>query len=128
MTNTVAARVVALYGTRMQIEESFRDTKSTRYGFALRENTGRNKQPVANLLVPGALGFLATWLMGLHGQLQGLARGLQANTITKRKVLSNFFIGRRLLEKRTRIGPEQFDRAVEHLRRSAVQQAFENTT
>lgn len=71
----------------MQIEESFRDTKSTRYGFALRENTGRDKQRVANLLVLGALGYLATWLMGLHGQLQGLTKGLQTNTISTRAVL-----------------------------------------
>ena len=92
-----AKRVVSIFRTRMQIEEGFRDLKSTRHGFALRENLGRGLERTATLLLIAALGVLATWLMGLHGYAQHLHRGLQANTEKRRRVLSVFFVGRRLL-------------------------------
>lgn len=92
-----AKRVVRLYRTRMQIEESFRDLKAPRCGFAMREHQGRDLERTANLLLIAALGMLATWLMGLHGYAHGLHRRLQANTERKRRVLSTFFVGRRLL-------------------------------
>jgi hypothetical protein len=94
-----AKRVVKVFRTRMQIEESFRDLKSPRHGFALRENPGRRRERIANLLLIAALGVLATWLMGLHGYARDLHRGLQANTERRRRVLSVFFVGRRLLAK-----------------------------
>lgn len=94
-----AKRVVNIFRTRMQIEESFRDLKSPRHGFALRENLGRRLERTANLLLIAALGVLAMWLMGLHGYARGLHRGLQANTERRRRVLSVFFVGRRLLSK-----------------------------
>jgi hypothetical protein len=98
-----AKRVVNTFRTRMQIEESFRDLKSPRHGFALRENLGRGLQRTANLLLIAALGVLATWLMGLHGYARNLHRGLQANTERRRRVLSVFFVGRRLLARALRV-------------------------
>lgn len=92
-----ARRVVAIYRTRMQIEESFRDLKAPRCGFAMREHRGRDLERTANLLLIAALGMLATWLMGLYGYAHGLHRKLQANTERRRRVLSTFFVGRRLL-------------------------------
>lgn len=96
-------RVVNIFRTRMQIEESFRDLKSPRHGFALRENLGRRLERTANLLLIAALGVLATWLMGLHGYERNLHRGLQANTERRRRVLSVFFVGRRLLARALRV-------------------------
>ena len=92
-----AKRVVRLYRTRMQIEESFRDLKAPRCGFAMREHQGRDLERTANLLLIAALGMLATWLMGLLGYARNLHRNLQANTERRRRVLSTFFVGRRLL-------------------------------
>ncbi|MDH3380003.1 MAG: IS4 family transposase [Gammaproteobacteria bacterium] len=92
-----AKRVVRTFRMRMQIEEGFRDLKSPRHGFALRENLGRRLERTANLLLIAALGVLATWLMGLHGYERNLHRGLQANTERRRRVLSVFFVGGRLL-------------------------------
>ena len=92
-----AKRVVRLYRTRMQIEESFRDLKAPRCGFAMREHQGRDLERTANLLLIAALGMLATWLMGLLGYAKNLHRRLQANTERRRRVLSTFFVGRRLL-------------------------------
>ncbi len=44
-----------------------------------------------------ALGMLAAWLMALLGYAKNLHRQLQANTERKRRGLSTFFVGRRLL-------------------------------
>lgn len=96
--NKIAQAVVALYSRRMAIEQSFRDLKAHRHGFAFRQNLGRNAARVANLLLIAALGTLATWVMGTAGQQLGLARGLQANTERRMTVLSVFFIGTRLLK------------------------------
>ena len=96
--NNIAQAVVALYSRRMAIEQSFRDLKAHRHGFAFRQNLGRNAARVANLLLIAALGTLATWVMGTAGQQLGLARGLQANTERRMTVLSVFFIGTRLLK------------------------------
>lgn len=96
----LAALVVAIYRTRMAIEQSFRDLKAHRHGFAFRQNLGRDAARVANLLLIAALAMLATWLTGIVGRQRGLAHGLQANTERRAPVLSIFFIGTRLLQQR----------------------------
>ncbi len=117
-----AHRVVALYRRRMQIEESFRDMKSPRYGFALRENMGRNPQRIANLLLLCALATLAQWLVGLVGLHSGLTKGLQANTERRRPVLSVVFVGARLIEKRLAMCRSQLCEALSSLRERARMQ------
>ena len=72
----LAKLVVAIYRERMAIEQSFRDLKAHRHGFALRQNLGRDASRVANLLLIAALAMLATWLTGIVGQQRGLVRGL----------------------------------------------------
>lgn len=53
------AQVVALYRTRMQIEEAFRDLKSVRTGFALRLTRCRCPRRMSNLLL---IALIATWV------------------------------------------------------------------
>jgi hypothetical protein len=60
---------------------------------------------------------------GLYGQLQWLATGLHANATSTRALQSSVYIRRQLVEKHIRIGLAQFDRAIEHVRVHAVQQA-----
>jgi hypothetical protein len=117
-----AKRVVRIFRTRMQIEESFRDLKSSRHGFALRENLGRRLERIANLLLIAALGVLATWLMGLHGYATNLHRGLQANTERRRRVLSVFFVGRRLLAKTTGVTGKELRQALRALHEHVLAQ------
>lgn len=119
-----AKRVVRVYRTRMQIEEGFRDLKSPRYGFSLRENLGTDRERVANLLLVAALAVLATWLMGMHGKHSGYARTLQANTERRRVVLSTFFIGLRMLAKQLSIEAHQLEQALARLRADAASQAY----
>lgn len=95
---SLAKRVVAIYRDRMAIEEAFRDLKAYRHGFAFRLNLGRKAERVANLLLIAALATWAVWLTGLIGIARGLDRALQANSERRRRVLSTFFIGTRLLK------------------------------
>lgn len=93
-------RVKQLYAKRMQIEETLRDTKSHRFGFGLRYSRSRSVERIQVLVLITALAALVLWLIGLAGRALNLARHLQANTITKRAVLSVPFLGRQLLLRR----------------------------
>lgn len=60
-----AAEIVALYARRMQIEQSFRDLKSHRYGSAFEDTLSRDPRRLEMLLLIHALATLAAWLEGL---------------------------------------------------------------
>jgi hypothetical protein len=94
-----AARVVVvIYQMRMQIEETFRDLKSYRYGWSTRHIRTTDPQRVDVLLLVGALAAVAMHLLGLTIRGGVLARGLQANTERRRNVFSTFFLGRLALQ------------------------------
>jgi Transposase DDE domain len=107
--------VVKIYRERMAIEQSFRDLKAHRTGFAFRQSLGRQVTRIANLLLIAALGMVATWLVGVVGQHRGLTRGLQANTEYRTPVLSVFFIGTRLLHQRFQISFDELREALQFL-------------
>ncbi len=121
----IAKRVVAIYRERMSIELSFRDLKEHRHGFAFRQNLGRHPERLANLLLIAAIAMTATWLIGLVGIERGIARTLQANTETRRKVLSIFFVGRRLLLKNVQLSHIQLRTALQRLHHNVQHYAFE---
>jgi hypothetical protein len=95
-----ARQIKRLYAQRMQIEETFRDTKSHRWGFGLRYARSDNGMRLAVLLLIGALASLVLWLVGIHGRACDWSRRLQANTERRKPVLSTVFIGRQLLRQR----------------------------
>jgi hypothetical protein len=110
-------RIKQLYSQRMQIEETFRDTKSHRWGFGLsyaRCNDGRRLEV---LLLIAALASLVLWLVGLCGRALDWGRRLQANTERRRPVLSTVFIGRQLLRRSAiALPPQEVDLALAELR------------
>ncbi len=122
LTGASARHIVNTYRLRMQIEEGFRDLKAPRNGFAFRQNMGRNAERVANLLLLGALAMLVTWLVGIVGNLKGLQRGLQANTVRTRRVLSVFTVGSRLLAQGLAITRSELRLALSELQRLGVEQ------
>lgn len=87
-------KIVAHYERRMQIEETFRDTKNSRFGFSMAE--ARTKKPCrADLLTLLAnLAHLLTVLAGLIAERCGIARRFQANTLRTRPVFSLSRLGR----------------------------------
>lgn len=89
----LAQRVVALYGTRMQIEEAFRDLKSSRFGLSLEYSGTRELERFQILLLIGSLALLVLWLLGKAAELTRQHRHYQVNTIRNRAVLSTLFIG-----------------------------------
>jgi Transposase DDE domain len=99
--NASAAHIVALYATRMQIEETFRDAKNPRFGWCLRHVRGYSAARLTILLLIAALAALAVTLLGLAAERQGRQRAYQANTVRTR-VLSHFVLGLALLRRSDR--------------------------
>ncbi|HET8608525.1 MAG TPA: IS4 family transposase [Burkholderiales bacterium] len=94
LSTTPATQIVAWYRMRMQIEESFRDLKSTRYGLGLARSLSRRPERLANLLLIAALALLACWLIGLDTIARTEHHRLQTNSSRHRAVLSVITIGR----------------------------------
>jgi hypothetical protein len=92
-------RILAIYATRMQIEETFRDVKNPRFGWSLRHVRGYSADRLTLLLLLATLATLAVTLLGLAASLAGRQRRYQANTV-KTKVLSNFVLGLAIIERR----------------------------
>lgn len=65
LADSSAAEIVRLYAKRMQIEQSFRDLKSHRYGCAFEDTLTRHPRRLEMLLLIHALATLAAWLEGL---------------------------------------------------------------
>lgn len=89
----VAAKVVKIYFSRMQIEESFRDIKNPQFGFGLRYSRSLGVKRLTNLFLIGLIGTLIAWLIGLCAKNRKIHYSLQTNSIKNRNVLSVFYIG-----------------------------------
>ena len=95
----LATRVVGIYGKRMQIEESFRDGKSERYGLSMSSHGTKSPQRMSILVLIGTIAHTLLTLLGLLGEQMGVQYRFQANTVKKRRVLSYFKLGLRLYNK-----------------------------
>lgn len=93
-----APKVISAYHKRMQIEETFRDLKSHRWGYGLQYARSRSPERLENLLLLASLATIATWLAGMAARATDLAKRFQANTDKSKTVLSVFFLGRRVLK------------------------------
>lgn len=91
--------VISIYSTRMQIEETFRDLKSHRYGWSLEDVRCRTAARIDVLLLIAALAAVAMHIVGLAARQLGLHRGLQANTERKRTVFSTFFLAKLIVRR-----------------------------
>jgi hypothetical protein len=87
LTDVDAASIVSTYARRMQIEETFRDTKNHRFGWSLGDVRLSTPQRMAVVLTLAALAFVVVTLIGMAAERRGTHRAYQANT-EKRRVLS----------------------------------------
>jgi len=94
-----ARQLVALYGKRMQIESSFRDLKSHRYGQGFEDSLTRKGPRIAILLLIHALAAFASWIAGLACEATGLDARL-APYRSNRRLYSIVRIGREALVRR----------------------------
>lgn len=100
LTAKLAKKVVQLYSTRMQIEESFRDVKSVRFGIGFELNQSRSPERLQNLLLVAMIATFVLWLLGMMARQSGQHYQYQANTITNRQVLSLMYTGLRVANDR----------------------------
>lgn len=96
-SQTYARKVVKIYRSRMQIEESFRDVKT---GLQFNRCQSRKRLHLAVLLLVAAIAQLVLFLLGLAVTLLGKQRRYQANSIKKQRILSYQFIGLRAFHDR----------------------------
>ncbi len=89
-----AAKVIAIYRLRMQIEETFRDAKSPRFGLALHHARTSSEHRANVLLLLASLTQLMAVLLGLAAEATAEHLRFQANTTTSRRVLSRPPLGR----------------------------------
>lgn len=82
-----ASAIVALYGKRFTIEETFRDTKDIHFGMGLKATHIGDSSRRDRLLLLGAVAHALLTLLGAAGERAGLDRLLKTNT-SKRRQLS----------------------------------------
>jgi hypothetical protein len=92
-----AKAIVELYRARMQIELTFRDLKSHRFGWGFEDANCRSTTRVAVQIMLGAIASLVSLLVGLAAEAAGLQKRYQANTITHRRVISLVALGRAVI-------------------------------
>ena len=96
VSEKLARRIVALYRTRMQIEEAFRDVKSVRFGIGFELNLTRSAQRLQILLMIAMITHFVLWLLGMAARNSQQHLDYQANTVTHRNVLSAIYLGQRV--------------------------------
>jgi len=89
-----AVRVVNYYRTRMQIEESFRDTKGMHYGLDLARESRIQSERRANLLLIAALIIFTLWLIGINIKGTETERQIRVNSSQKHSPYSVIFLAR----------------------------------
>lgn len=91
-----ARQLIALYGRRMQIEASFRDLKSHRYGHGFEDSLTRKQHRLSILLLVNAMASFAQWLVGLGCEATGIDQWLYPAK-RRRKLYSTLRVGREAL-------------------------------
>ncbi len=91
-------KIIHFYSVRFQIEESFRDTKNSRFGWSFRHARSRNNKRIEILLLIATLGMLSLMLIGQTAERLGIHRSFQANTVHSKRVLSLFYLGKNLVQ------------------------------
>ncbi|KTD50875.1 Transposase, IS4-like [Legionella quateirensis] len=95
--------MVKIYKRRMTIEGSFRDTKSTEFGFSFEENkTVITARYIVWLMLAALASFIA-WIVGYAAEKEKLHYKFQANTYRHRRVLSFFYLGCRIIRKKIEV-------------------------
>lgn len=97
---TAVSRVIKTYKFRMTIEGSFRDAKSTEFGFSLNENKTIKSVRYMVWLMISTLAYLIAWIIGFAAEKAGLHYDFQANTYRHRRVLSFFYLGCQIVRKK----------------------------
>ncbi|MHB9118938.1 MAG: IS4 family transposase [Burkholderiales bacterium] len=99
LTHLNAQAAVAVYAQRMQIEESFRDLKSERFGLGFSTNRSTQKERLAVLLLVACLASFVLRLVGEVARTRQLEFQFQSNTRRSRHVLSVITLALQLIQR-----------------------------
>ena len=83
-TAVTVFKIVAMYGKRFTIEESFRDTKDPRYGLGLADVHIKRPDRRDRMLLIAVVAQALLTLLGAAAEAAGLDKTMKANTVTKR--------------------------------------------
>lgn len=109
-------QITNLYSLRMQIEEGFRDCKSVRYGLGLSQHQHTNLKRRSVLCLLACLASFMLWCIGHAAQNTCLAKQVRVNSSSRRKVYSDVFLARILLQqKRFRVRLKQLEAALDQI-------------
>ena len=95
-----AKKLVKIYKTRMQIEESFRDSKSVHYGLGLSQYPKMNHQRRSILCLLAACATFILWCIGTAKKNSDLAKHVRVNSSSKRESYSVIFLARLVVVQR----------------------------
>lgn len=110
----LAKQVVGIYRQRMQIEEGFRDMKSSRFGLGFEQNKSIKTIRLSVLVLLTSLASVVAILLGITLVIANKHRRFQANTDPK-QTLSFHTLGLRALACKMRLTQSQFRRAIKWL-------------
>ncbi len=82
-TKYLGKKIVAIYHLRMQIEEEFRDIKSSLFGLGFEHHKSRYVQRMTILILIATLASILANIIGLAMFMAGLHLRYQANTVKK---------------------------------------------
>ena len=90
LDDLTADSVVSVYAGRMQIEQTFRDTKNGRWGLGLAHSQSRRRDRMECLLLLGALACYALWVIGITAKYAGyrIEYGSKRKAATALSILS----------------------------------------
>jgi len=116
VNSTKHKKVVQIYASRMQIEEAFRDQKSSRFGLGMEQHYCNNIRRLNCLVLIGSLALLVLMLMGIATERTGLSKRFKANT-SRKITLSYSYLGRRLIQStRFKIHSEHIVEALNYIK------------
>lgn len=92
-------QVVTIYARRMQIEPSFHDLKSHRYGRSFEDSLTRKGARIEVLLLLSTVAAFTTWLVGMACETSGIDTWLTPYR-SKRRLYSVMRLGREALVRR----------------------------
>lgn len=95
--------IIKMYSFRMEIEEGFRDLKSSQFGFGFEKARSTKIRRIQVLLMIAMLAALIVFFTGLIAEKNKWHYQFQANTYKHKRVISLFFLGCRIIKKGLRV-------------------------
>ena len=95
--------IVKIYSFRMEIEEGFRDLKSSQFGFSFENAHSVKIRRIQVLLMIAMVASLIAFFTGWVAEQNKWQYRFQANTYKHRRVISLFYLGCRVIRKKMKI-------------------------